>query len=123
MNHADDDWLYRRKLIYNNSAAGRWTVINPNRRHRHHQASPNYLRSYSSGAVADCFDSIRVTCPSFPSVLRLVFIGDSRIRNQFFNFVKVIRIQSYISLNIVFKCDYEKRTTVLDAFSNSLFML
>lgn len=88
MNHIDDDWLCRRKLIYNNSAAAsdHWTVLNPN-----HRISPNYLRSYSLGAVANCFDSIRSSCQSKSDdeVLRFVFIGDSRIRNQFFNFVKV----------------------------------
>jgi len=88
MNHADDDWLYRRKLIYNNSAASsdHWTAVNPN-----HQASPNHLRSYSLGDVANCLDSIRTTCQSKSDddALRFVFIGDSRTRNQFFNLIKV----------------------------------
>ena len=85
MGHTDDSWLSRQNLNYNISAGdGRWIVIN--------RKMNQDIRPYSMGDVANCFNSIRTSCSqSDDDALRFIFIGDSRTRVQFFNFLKVLK--------------------------------
>jgi len=93
--HSDDDinWLIRKKNSHNN--------IYTTRSHGDHRTIKYNLQSYSMGDVANCLNSIRKShlsidddestyTANITSLLRFVFIGDSRIRQQFFNFLKVL---------------------------------
>ena len=67
--------MNRKKLNYNNSAMP-WTPIFPN------------LKFYSQRETVVCFDSIKNVMDTHPS-LQFVFMGDSRARQLFYNFLKV----------------------------------
>lgn len=95
MSSADKDgWLNRKKYIYNSSAyySKSWTRNVDSKNDR----VVNHLHSYTMGDVVTCIESIRMSQQQDiirynkpDNMLHLVFVGDSRSRQQFYNFLKV----------------------------------
>jgi len=78
-----DDWLDKVNFDYNNSNYG-WTMISTKSRECR-------LHPYTTDNVVTCIDSIHsVRQSSSDSLLHFVFVGDSRARQQFYNFIKVL---------------------------------
>ena len=77
--------LDRNTFTYNNSAA-QWTTATDQTNH-HCQ-----LHLYSLSDVVTCINSMNTIhrAVSLRHQSHFVFIGDSRVRQQFFNFIKVI---------------------------------
>lgn len=83
-NSDDGRCLDRNAFVYNNSAA-QWTTATD-------QTNHCQLHLYSLSDVVTCINSINNVhrAGSLLHQSHFVFIGDSRARQQFFNFVKVI---------------------------------
>ncbi len=76
-----NEWLDRLNFDYNNSAYG-WTMISAKKK-------ACRLYPYTARDVVNCIDSIHSSRNSSDPLLHFVFIGDSRARQQFYNFLKV----------------------------------
>lgn len=76
-----DGWLNRNNFNYNNSAV-HWSMVTPM------NEDICSFHSYTVKDAVNCLESAKLLAvKDLP--LRFVFIGDSRGRQQFFNFLKV----------------------------------
>ena len=87
-----DDWLDKSNFEYNNSADD-WTMISTKQK----ECS---LYPYTAENVVTCVDSIHSSRQSSESLLHFVFVGDSRARQQFYNFIKVIILAFTTKMNL-----------------------
>jgi len=82
--HSNSGWLGRNNFVYNNSAA-HWMMVFP----RQTISSTPRLQLYTRREAVICFDYIRKVIDASHSPLHFAFIGDSRARQLFYNFLKV----------------------------------